>query len=1398
MRTDLFFSGRRCFYLCRNTLPLLVLWVGSLLFSSEAFAQITLVGSQTTTKTASGTTALTIAKPTGLAVGDVMFASVAQTRASSSAAIIDATASGWTEITGNYVFNQTGHRCRGTLLAKVADASDVAATAFNFDVDDNSVGSTGAITAFRGVDVSGGVSGTPFDVSPGTIGESGSSTALAATSITTSTVFTGVAMFTFVGDNVNQSGWGTATSPALTEIFDVPHDIASSTLDNGIGAAWGTKNATGATGQGNVTLTGATRGGAVLIAMRQLTSISTGTVSAASVCQGGSISVPYTISGNFAANNTFTAQLSNASGSFASPTSIGTLANTNASGTINATIPTGQAAGTGYRIRVISNQSARIGSDNGSNIAVIARATVDAGSNITTCANTGSVIIGTGATTANSSGVQWTSSGTGTFTTPTSLLNAAYTPSPADVTAGSVTLTVTSFGNSPCGNATDSKTLIINPIPVTTSVAICQGGSGALTSSTVCPAGGPNQNTGAISAGAAANLTGTGSAAWSNPGNIVAAGTPYATATTGLFGSTNFLYASNFGFSIPAGSIIVGIQVSINRQSSGNNTYDNDVRLVKGGATTGSSEAIGIITATYPTSMGVANYGGTSDLWGATLTVADVNASNFGVAFSSSSLAGRTISVDYIRMTVTYTPPGAMNWYTVSSGGTAIGTGLSFNPVGVANSGIPNNTATGVYTFYAECATVAGCRTPTTFTINALPTVSISNLAASYCAGSSAVTINGNHAGGTFSGPGITDNGNGTASFNPTTAGIGNHSVTYSYNDGTCPNSTSQNVAVLANTTYYADLDLDTYGNLASTLVTCFAPPAGYVTNSTDCNDNDATMHTTFAFYVDADEDGFGTGALTVVCAVDASTPPIGYSTNNTDCDDTDAAINTTFGFFVDGDGDGFGSATIATVCAIDASTPPIGYSLDGTDCNDANPAIHEEFQFYVDADLDTYGTGSLVSACAVDATTAPSGYSTNNTDCNDALAAVNPGQSEVPYNGLDDNCVGGIDEGMQLLSQVLPSQCGTTLTTINSVVGAVSYGAPVNGYRFKVVNTSTNVEQIVDRPAPHFQLTMLPTYDYATTYSISVELRRNGIWLGYYGPSCLVSTPAILDPTGAAQVSPSQCGQTLASISSLIATTSLANVTAYRFKITNISNPATPNPVQTLDRSINWFSLTMLAEHTYGTTYMVEVAVKTNGVFSGFGSPCQVSTPAVPMIANCGATIATKGTIISTTSLNRVVSYRFEVADMTTFQVQTIDRSQNWFTFNMVASYTAGGPMAVRVAVQTAGVWSDFSEACVITAPAGAREAVKGDDTTAPDVAFRAVSYPNPYSEAFALDVDLPTQDKVSVKVYDMIGKLVETREFAAVETEMQTFGTHLAAGVYNVIVVQGEHSKAIRVVKR
>ncbi|HAS46477.1 MAG TPA: hypothetical protein DCS93_38705 [Microscillaceae bacterium] len=93
----------------------------------------------------------------------------------------------------------------------------------------------------------------------------------------------------------------------------------------------------------------------------QAQTINTFNISGSPFCAGQTIMVNFSISGTFNAGNTFRVELSGASGSFATPTTIGTLVGTIAN-PIFATIPSSTPTGTGYKVRVVSNDPVVIGS----------------------------------------------------------------------------------------------------------------------------------------------------------------------------------------------------------------------------------------------------------------------------------------------------------------------------------------------------------------------------------------------------------------------------------------------------------------------------------------------------------------------------------------------------------------------------------------------------------------------------------------------------------------------------------------------------------------------------------------------------------------------------------------------------------------------------------------------------------------------------------------------------------------------------------------------------------------------------------------------------------------------------------------------------------------------------
>ncbi|MBI5646492.1 MAG: hypothetical protein HY962_06135 [Ignavibacteriae bacterium] len=115
-------------------------------------------------------------------------------------------------------------------------------------------------------------------------------------------------------------------------------------------------------------------------------SVATSAVSGSPFCPGDTVIVTFTITGTFNAGNTFSAQLSSVSGSFAIPVTIGTRDSITA-GPIICIIPMNTQPGSMYRIRVIASNPSVIGSDNGSNLTIadFPTAAISALGNTTIC-----------------------------------------------------------------------------------------------------------------------------------------------------------------------------------------------------------------------------------------------------------------------------------------------------------------------------------------------------------------------------------------------------------------------------------------------------------------------------------------------------------------------------------------------------------------------------------------------------------------------------------------------------------------------------------------------------------------------------------------------------------------------------------------------------------------------------------------------------------------------------------------------------------------------------------------------------------------------------------------------------------------------------------------------------
>jgi uncharacterized repeat protein (TIGR03803 family) len=144
--------------------------------------------------------------------------------------------------------------------------------------------------------------------------------------------------------------------------------------------------------------------------------------------------------------------------------------------------------------------------------------------------------------------------------------------------------------------------------------------------------------------------------------------------------------------------------------------------------------------------------------------------------------------------------------------------------------------------------------------------------------------------------------------------------------------------------TYYRDADGDGFGDLNNSTTACSStPPAGYVADSSDCDD-------TKLLYADKDGDGFGAGSP-VACGV----------ADNTDCNDKNASAHPKI-FYRDADGDSYGDASNSIMVC----TRPAGYVTNKRDCNDSNAAVHPGAVEICGNGIDDNCDGRIDEGCAL------------------------------------------------------------------------------------------------------------------------------------------------------------------------------------------------------------------------------------------------------------------------------------------------------------------------------------------------------------------------------------------------------------------------------------------------
>ena len=88
--------------------------------------------------------------------------------------------------------------------------------------------------------------------------------------------------------------------------------------------------------------------------------------------------------------------------------------------------------------------------------------------------------------------------------------------------------------------------------------------------------------------------------------------------------------------------------------------------------------------------------------------------------------------------------------------------------------------------------------------------------------------------------------------------------------------------------------------------------------------------------------------------------------------------------------------------------------------------------------------------------------------------------------------------------------------------------------------------------------------------------------------------------------------------------------------------------------------------------------------------------------------------------------------------------------------------------------------------------------ETAGTKTSIQAIVYPNPFANNFKLNISTISEEDILIRVYDMLGKTIDSNAIRMIDVGNFEMGNNYPAGIYNVIITQGTQVKTQRVIKR
>jgi hypothetical protein len=509
--------------------------------------------------------------------------------------------------------------------------------------------------------------------------------------------------------------------------------------------------------------------------------------------------------------------------------------------------------------------------------------------------------------------------------------------------------------------------------------------------------------------------------------------------------------------------------------------------------------------------------------------------------------------------------------------------------------------------------------------------------------------------------------------------------------DNNCDGNIDEGVSTM----YYFDGDLDGFGDGAYSIQSC-SPVDGYVTNNTDCDDNDNTNVPTTLWYQDLDEDGYSDGTTVAQCVQSLGLyAPEDLLGLDGDCDDNNSAIHPGATEIcsngIDEDCDGLIDENCVTTklnnnyCDITISS--ISSFLS---CRFLPEA--QKYRYLVEDGLGFTGT-----------------YESSNTSTTFRMNMVSPNVSySTTYTVkvaamIDDEWIAygpacSITTPAIPTPALLPEFCETSINKATTALGFSSvFGA--TSYSVELSNSALSYSQTVSTGSStaSFSLSSFSGLKNGASYVVRIAaLTPAG--LGEFGASCSITVDLNT------QVDASYCNYNLDLLGRKLKCDGVSGASKYRYRLTG---PGGYDQTWTSpDNSIN-FKMTnfdALAPLSPSTTYTISVAVEMNGGFGSYGQACTITTPTIPtttlVAESCDKTITSPSAKIYYTTVQGADSYAVVLSSLSPLYSQTFNVSgpSNFFTLSSFTNLTNGATYSVRVAAVMGGVTADWGSPCSLT----------------------------------------------------------------------------------------------------